>query len=625
MKKKDSIETINLNDLPGDHLVSHMDYKQMEQLCEALREEIIQKTSVYGGHLSSNLGAVETVVALHHCFDFSKDKLIFDVGHQCYAHKILSGRSLEHLRHKGGVAGFQKRNESIYDPYEAGHSSTSISAATAFALARDQKKENYDVIAFIGDGSIVNGLSFEALNNLPSLESKVIIILNDNDMSISRPAGGIGKFFSRISTGSLYNKIKKGYRKALTRTRFGMKFYSFSRAIKDGIKRKLIPITMFDNMGFTYIGTIDGHNIKALVKAINRAKRSDKSVVIHVNTVKGKGYPFAEKDRMGSYHDVAPFDIATGKALKQSSSPSWSHFYAGLVKNRLENDPNSYLVVASTQTGSKLNDALSSFPSRSIDMGIAEEHAMTFAGALALNGFHPIISLYSTFLQRTYDNIQHDCARMNTPLTILVDRAGLVGENGETHQGIYDVAMLASIPNVVIAMPSSEELAKEVFNASFSYLGVTAIRYPKDDASSRGEVKNFTPYRFRVENHESSHDIGILTVGPKYHVFKESLKNHPAYNRMDFIDPVYLFPLQEENIKSMLDYSYLLVYDVYSTENGFASALLTALYKHGYQGKVLVKAVPNRFLYQATVSELEIDLGLSVDQVKDALDQFIAQ
>lgn len=619
MKKKDAIEHIELNQLPGDHLVSKMDYKAMSSLCDQIRNEIISKTSQFGGHLSSNLGAVEAVVALHHCFDFSKDKLIFDVGHQSYAHKILSGRTLDNLRHKGGTAGFQKREESIYDPYEAGHSSTAISAAEAFAIARDEKCQKFDIIAFVGDASIVNGLSFEALNNLSTQPSKVIIVLNDNDMSIARPSGGLGKFFSRISTGSLYNKMKRGYRKVLTRTRAGAKLYSFSRAIKDGIKRKIIPITLFDNLGFTYIGTVDGHNIKALVKAFERAKRSEKSVIVHINTVKGKGYQFAEGDKLGKWHGVGPFDIETGKAKGASNSISWSQYYAEIIEKRLLEDPKSYLVVASTQTGSKLNEAMAQFPNQSIDMGIAEEHAMTFSGALALNGFHPIISLYSTFLQRTYDEIHHDCARMKTPVTIIVDRAGLVGGDGETHQGIYDVAMLSSIPDVIVAMPSNKTIAEKVFLESYNYQGVTAIRYPKGNV---GDVEEddlpFVPYRYRVLNEDKKHDIGVLVVGPRMKEVKDELSKAGLLDRCDLIDPVYLFPIKSENIELLMKYKHLLVYDAYSTETGFANAILAELFKRHYQGNVLAKAVPNRFMYLASEKEIEEDLGLRPNQVIDA-------
>ena len=618
MKKKDAIGHIELNQLPGDHLVAKMDYAEMSSLCDALRKEIISKTSEFGGHLSSNLGVVEAVVALHHCFDFSKDRLIFDVGHQSYAHKLLSGRTLDNLRHKGGTAGFQKRDESIYDPYEAGHSSTAISAAEAFAISRDERCQKFDVIAFVGDASIVNGLSFEALNNLATQKSKVIIVLNDNDMSIAAPSGGLGKFFSRISTGSLYNKMKRGYRKVLTRTRAGAKLYSFSRAIKDGIKRKIIPITLFDNLGFTYIGTVDGHNIKALVKAFERAKRSEKSVIIHINTVKGKGYPFAEGDKQENWHGVGPFDIETGKPKSASNSISWSQFYADMIEKRLLEDTKSYLVVASTQTGSKLNEAMAQFPNQSIDMGIAEEHAMTFSGALALNGFHPIISLYATFLQRTYDEIHHDCARMKAPVTIIVDRAGLVGGDGETHQGIYDVAMLGSIPDVVVAMPSNQTMAKKVFDESYNYQGVTAIRYPK---GSVGEVEEddlpFEPYRYRILNQEDAHDIGVLVVGPKMKQVKDALKEAGLLDRTDLIDPVYLFPIKSDNIDLLMKYKNLLIYDSYSTENGFANNVLAELFKRHYQGNAMAKAVPNRFMYLASEKELEADLGLSPSQVID--------
>lgn len=614
MKKPDVIDNFDLTALPGDHLVSKLDLKQMRVLCSMLRNEIIDATSKHGGHLSSNLGVVELMVALHHFFDFSKDKLILDVGHQCYAHKLLSGRSLEHLREKGGVSGFQKMHESIYDPYEAGHSSTSISAAEAFALSRDIKKEHYDVVALIGDGSIVNGLALEALNSLGSKNTKAIIILNDNDMSISQPVGGMGRFFSKISTSASYTKMKHGYRRILTKTKFGEKVYFFSKSVKDSVKRKLVPPTMFDHMGYNYIGPIDGHDIKAILKALERAKRSDRSVVLHVNTVKGHGYPPSEGDKQGKFHDVGPFNKEDGTPISSGEDHSWSGFYAGEVNATMAMNEKAYLIVAATQVGSKLTATLEQFKERSIDVGIAEEHALTFAGAMYLSGFHPIVSLYSTFLQRAYDELHHDCARIKAGLTLLIDRAGLVGGNGETHQGVYDVAMLSSIPGVTIAMPSNRFDAHQVYSYAMAANEITAIRYPKEDIIEAKEYK-FKGKRFHFLNLNDQKDAIIVCVGPKVYPLVEALKQQGLDSRYEVVDPIYLYPFSDEDIALLSQYNRIIIYDAYGIRNGFATLLEVRLMDEHYQGRIDVYAVPNEFLYLASAKELEEDLGLSIPQI----------
>ena len=390
MKKKDGVETIDINTIKDPSFLKSLDNKELARLCEQLREEILRVCSTYGGHLSSNLGDVELTVALHKVFDFPKDKLIFDVGHQCYAHKLLTGRKLDHINEKGFPNGFQNRKESPYDPYDAGHSSTALSAAEAFAFARDLQGEDYNVIALVGDASIVNGLSFEALNNIGERRNKVIVILNDNAMSITKPIGGAGKFFRKISTGKLYNKAKKGYQRALYRTAVGHKIYDFSSRFKRVLKSRLVPITMFDNMGFTYIGPVDGHNLRALEKAMKSAKNATKSVVIHCRTLKGKGYPKAEVDKKGDYHAVAPFDIKKGLVKDQNKDQTnWSSLYASFIEEEMRSNQETILVTPATLKGSELEKAFEEFKDRCVDVGIAEEHALTFAGALSIAGKGP--------------------------------------------------------------------------------------------------------------------------------------------------------------------------------------------------------------------------------------------
>lgn len=603
-----------------------MSYDELALLCADIRKELIRVCSIYGGHLSPNLGDVELTVALHRAFDFSKDKLIFDVGHQSYTHKILTGRSLEHLNEKGHVAGFQKMAESPYDPWEAGHSSTSISAAQAYAIARDEKKENYDVVAFIGDSSIVNGLSFEALNNLGSQKTKVIIVLNDNDMSISQPTGAFARFFRNISTGRTYTKVKKGYRKAMFKTRFGRKMYDVSLSFKNWFKRKVVPLNIFDNMGYTYIGVVDGHNLKALDKAIKRAKRATKSVVLHVSTIKGKGYSYAENDRTGYWHGVTPFNIETGQPKNlHPGFISWSHYMADLTAEIMGDKANSHLIVPATGKGSGLEKAFAAYPTRCHDVGIAEEHAATLCGALSVTGIHPILSIYSTFLQRAYDEISHDCARVKANMTILIDRAGLVGSNGDTHQGIYDVAYLKSIPNVVITMPSTKAIARALYYQSFDDHGVFAIRYPREMVhDSEESVGAYLPYmRWRYEKNSTSKRLAIIAVGPKEKELLELAERR--FLDAEIIDPVYLFPLQKDNILPLLSYESIMIYDAYGTKEGFADSLLAALAEHGYKGHLAVRAVPNVFVPHAKKDEQLAEFGLLPEQVADEAAKILAK
>ena len=616
MEKKGAIEHFDLSAIKDHSFLKTLNYAQLETLCDQIREEILRITSTYGGHLSSNLGDVELTVALHRVFDFKKDKLIFDVGHQCYAHKILTGRSLEHLNEAGYSNGFQNRRESLYDPYDAGHSSTSLSAAEAFAYARDLNKESYDVVDVIGDSSITNGLAFEALNNIGERQNKVIIVLNDNGMSINKPVGGLNKFFRYISTGKAYNKAKKDYRKVLFRTSVGRKIYSFTSRFKRALKSKLVPVTLFDNMGFTYLGPIDGHDFKDLEKTLHKSKNATKSVVIHVITTKGKGYPLAEQDKVGDWHGVAPFDLKTGQKKElHEGEMTWSGFFAKETLNKLSEDPNAVLITPATENGSELGECFRLYPDRSLDVGIAEEHALTFAGALSIAGKKPIISIYSSFLQRAYDEISHDCARMGSNLTLLIDRSGLVGKNGETHQGIYDVAFLKSIPGVVVSMPSTPSIGKALFRQSFENRGVFAIRFPhayfnQEEALENFAFQPFLCWRAFEKPRSKAAVIGIGPLGEELRLRMKE-KNLPV----SFFDPVYLNPIAENEVKKLLIYKKIFVYDPYGTEEGFADSLLSKLAKLSYSGKISLFCVPTSFIPADTYAGQLASCRLSIEDV----------
>ena len=615
---------IDIRDIKGPEFLKELNYRSLDLLSEKIRREIIDKTSKYGGHLSSNLGVVEITIALHRMFNFKHDKLIFDVGHQSYTHKILTGRSLEYLRNRNGVSGFQKICESYYDCFEAGHSSTSLSAAQGFALNRDARGEKYDVVAVIGDGSIVNGLAFEALNNISHNNNKVIIILNDNEMSISRPTGGMGRFFAKISTASGYTNFKISYRRFMFKTRMGHALYNFTSRIKNAIKQKLVPTTYFDDMGFQYIGCIDGHNIKALEKAIARAKRTTKSVVLHVATVKGKGYRYAENDTTGYWHGVTPFEIESGKPKNlHPEELSWSHLFSDLLTALMAERNDLVIISPATVKGSGLEDLFSAYPKRTFDVGIAEGHALTLASGLAVAGTHPIVSIYSTFMQRAFDQIIHDIARMNLNITFLVDRSGLVGLDGETHQGIYDESFLLSTPNTVVTMPSSDKEAKYLLNESLKQHGPFFIRYPRDLLKKNHLIQeeNHQFGKWIMERVANSKRVAVIAVGQLLRSLKELIIE--ADLDVTLVNALFLKPHDQEMLSSLSEYETIVIYDAYATEFGFASYLKTKLCEMSYKGQIKSFAIPDVFVTQAKISEQLEEFGLLPKQVFEEIKKLL--
>lgn len=615
---------IDIRDIKDPEFLKELNYRSLDLLSEKIRREIIDKTSKYGGHLSSNLGVVEITIALHRMFNFKHDKLIFDVGHQSYTHKILTGRSLEYLRNRNGVSGFQKICESYYDCFEAGHSSTSLSAAQGFALNRDARGEKYDVVAVIGDGSIVNGLAFEALNNISHNNNKVIIILNDNEMSISRPTGGMGRFFAKISTASGYTNFKISYRRFMFKTRMGHALYNFTSRIKNAIKQKLVPTTYFDDMGFQYIGCIDGHNIKALEKAIARAKRTTKSVVLHVATVKGKGYRYAENDTTGYWHGVTPFEIESGKPKNlHPEELSWSHLFSDLLTALMAERNDLVIISPATVKGSGLEDLFSAYPKRTFDVGIAEGHALTLASGLAVAGTHPIVSIYSTFMQRAFDQIIHDIARMNLNITFLVDRSGLVGLDGETHQGIYDESFLLSTPNTVVTMPSSDKEAKYLLNESLKQHGPFFIRYPRDLLKKNHLIQeeNHQFGKWIMERVANSKRVAVIAVGQLLRSLKELIIE--ADLDVTLVNALFLKPHDHEMLSSLSEYETIVIYDAYATEFGFVSYLKTKLCEMSYKGQIMSFAIPDVFVTQAKISEQLEEFGLLPKQVFEEIKKLL--
>lgn len=610
MSKK-VLRKINLNEIENPEFLKSLNYKELDVLSEDIRNYILDITSHNGGHVSSNLGVVETTISLCRNFDFLKDKIIFDVGHQCYTYKILTGRSLDTLRKKDGISGFQKISESPYDHFECGHSSTSISVATGLAYARDLKKEKYDVIALIGDSSISNGLAYEGLNALNNDNHKVIIVLNDNGMSISKPVGGLSSFFRRFSTSGVYKKSKNGVRIILQTTRLGRWILRRLTSIKNWFKRKVINLTIFEQLGYSYIGPVDGHYIKDLDKAFARAKRINNSVVIHVKTIKGKGYPYAENDQVGDWHGLSSFNKETGD-IATSNKITWSEVYSDYLKEEMANNEQIITVVAATAHGSALDSLFNLYPKRMIDVGISEEHAFTMSGGLAISNYHPVISIYSTFLQRAYDELSHDLARMNLDVTILIDRAGLVGNDGDTHQGIYDEAFLYSIPNVVITMASRTSEAASLLKESLNHHGPFAIRYPRERVFRVEDYKEDVPFG-SWKKELNGQDTAIVSTGPVTTHLKEILES--SNKNVSLYNAIYLRPMDEEKIKELLNYKKIIIYDPYSTKEGFANSLAARLLELEYKGSVKFITIPDTFVKQASIKEQRAMLGVSLDDV----------
>ena len=458
----------------------NMTDEQARLLCGRIREHLIHTISNTGGHLASNLGAVELTIAMHRVFDFQRDRLIFDVGHQCYTHKILTGRAdaMSGLRSFGGIAGFPKPAESDTDAFIAGHASNSVSVALGMSRARTMAGEDYHVLALIGDGALTGGLAYEGLSNAGQSGEQIIVILNDNGMSITQNVGGVAQYLSRQRLKPQYLSFKVWYRRVTARTRFGRAIYSFTHKLKKAAKATMLPCSMFEDMGFTYLGPVDGHDTAQLTKILRYAKSIGGPVLLHARTVKGKGYTHAEETPK-NYHGVSAFNVDTGEARKASGC-SFSEVFGRTLCRIAQQDDRVCAITAAMQSGTGLDAFAARFPDRFFDVGIAEGHGVAMAGGLAKQGMIPVFAVYSTFLQRGYDMLLHDIALQGLHAVFCVDRAGLVGDDGETHHGVFDVSFLDSIPGMTVLAPASfAELEQMLEDAVLRYTGPVAIRYPR--------------------------------------------------------------------------------------------------------------------------------------------------
>ncbi|WP_164971633.1 1-deoxy-D-xylulose-5-phosphate synthase [Clostridium tetani] len=534
--------------------IKNMSLDELNLLSRELRNFIIESVSQNGGHLASNLGVVELTLSLYNVFDFSYDKLIWDVGHQCYVHKILTGRrsGFQNLRKINGLSGFPKRCESKFDHFETGHSSTSISSALGMARARDLKGENYNVVAVIGDGALTGGMALEALNDVGDNKTKLTIILNDNQMSIGKNVGGLSTYLSSLRIDPNYNKFKRDVEGIIKKIpNIGKGMAKNLERVKDGVKQVLVPGMLFENMGIKYFGPIDGHNIKQLSKVMDKAKNMKEPVIIHVVTTKGKGYKFAEQNP-DKFHGIGSFDYMTG-CSKKSKGVTYSKAFGKAMVSIASKDKRVVAITAAMKDGTGLNEFSNKFKNRIFDVGIAEQHAVTMAAGMATAGLRPVFSVYSTFLQRAYDQVLHDVCIQNLPVVFAIDRAGLVGEDGETHQGVFDMSYLSHMPNMTIMAPKCVEELEFMLNWALSQESPIAIRYPKGESRlNLKPIKNFQKGKWEVL--EDKGKISIVATGrmvEKAFNVKETLKERNI--DIGLINATFVKPIDKEMLNKIID------------------------------------------------------------------------
>lgn len=599
---------------------------QLPALAEEIREFIIESLSKTGGHLASNLGVVELTIAMHRVFDLPKDKLIWDVGHQSYTHKILTGRKdgFETLRREGGISGFPKRSESDCDVFDTGHSSTSISAGVGYVRARELKKENYSVISIIGDGALTGGMAYEALNNAASLKSNFIIVLNDNEMSITENVGGMSSYLSGLRTASAYTDFKMDVTKALNRIPgIGPGMVDAMRKTKSSIKQIIIPGMLFEDMGLTYLGPVDGHNIPQLIKTFQEAKRFEGPILVHVLTQKGRGYEPAMR-HPARFHGAGPFDVKTGLPVGKSN-PTYTDVFSTVMRKMGDRRKDVAAVTAAMMTGVGLKRFSNMFPDRCFDVGIAEEHAVTFAAALSLGGITPVVAIYSSFLQRAYDQIMHDVCMQNLHVVFAIDRAGLVGYDGETHHGIFDLSYLGSMPNMTILAPKNLWELSDMIKFAVDYDGPIAVRYPRGEAYTG--LKEFrAPICLGKSEviHEGSR-VALLAVGSMVKMAEEVQKQLKERMDMDaaLVNARFVKPIDEELLRSFADtYELVVTLEENVKDGGFGERVLAFAEEEDLPFGVEIIALPDRFIPHGSVSYQMKQVGFMPEDICGRIEEY---
>ena len=608
IKSPDDIKTMNMSEL--------------KVLAQEIRETLIQVVSENGGHLAPNLGVVELTLALHMVFHTPEDKIIWDVGHQSYVHKLLTGRyeQFHTVRTLDGLSGFPKRSESEHDAFGAGHSSTSISAAVGFAKARDLRGGKNNVIAVIGDGAMTGGMAFEALENAGHMDSNIIVILNDNEMSIDPNVGALAEYLSRARSNPAYTKSKDDVEELLKKIPgIGDKMFKAADKLKDSLKYLLVPGVLFEEFGFKYYGPINGHDLPALMTVLENVKGINRPVLIHVETKKGKGYAPAEKNP-DLFHGVSPFHIQTGELKKKSTVPTYTSVFGKTLAELGAQDDRIVGITAAMGKGTGINVFQEQFPARTIDVGIAEEHAVTMAAAMALDGYKPVVAIYSTFLQRAYDQVMHDVALQNAPVVFCLDRAGLVGDDGPTHHGIFDVSYLRHIPNMVCMAPKDENELRHMLNSALTYNCPVAMRYPRGEGLGvpMDEALQVLPLG-KAEVLQEGDKVTLLALGSMVHIAELAAERLQAELGITptVINARFAKPLDADTILQYAGQDTLLVtLEEQAVTGGFGSAVLELYNRHGIDARnVLTIGIADSFVQHGNTARLKEMQGLDVESV----------
>ncbi|NIM19944.1 MAG: 1-deoxy-D-xylulose-5-phosphate synthase [Candidatus Latescibacteria bacterium] len=596
--------------------------KKLPQVAQEMREEIIRVVSKTGGHLGASLGAVELTLAIHYVFDAPKDRIVWDVGHQAYGHKLLTGRreQFETLRRKDGISGFPKRDESIYDTFGVGHASTAISAALGMAAARDIAGEDHKIIAVIGDGAFTGGIAFEGINNAGILKKNMLIILNDNKMSISRNVGAMSKYLTMITSGKIYNRIEADVWELLGLIpKVGGKARKLARRIKESIKNLIVPGIIFEELGFRYFGPVDGHNVEFLVETLKDIKNLNGPILLHVLTQKGKGVEFAEKDAL-CCHGVSSFDKVPGDKPSKKKAPAYTEVFGKTILDIASRDASVIAITAAMPDNTGLQAFADIYPDRFFDVGIAEQHAVTFAGGLAVEGLKPVVAIYSTFLQRAFDQIVHDIALQNLPVRFVLDRGGLVGEDGPTHHGAFDLSYLGLVPKLVIMSPKDENELQHMVSTLIDYSnGPIAMRFPR--GSGIGVPLDSKPKILPIGKGEvlsEGKDAVFVAVGSSVAVCEQAagLLGTKGFSA-GVVNARFIKPLDTELLDEVLQCEpALITVEENSLIGGFGSSVLQHLVHHGFDTSRLRSiGIPDRFIEHGTVGELWQDIGLTADSV----------
>lgn len=610
------LESLNF---PED--LKKLNENEYKVLSEELREFLIDSVSKTGGHLASNLGVVELTLSLFKTFDFNKDKIVWDVGHQSYVYKILTGRKegFKKLRMLNGMSGFPKRNESKYDSFDTGHSSTSISAAIGIARARDLNKDNYNVIAVIGDGALTGGMALEALNDAGFRKTKVIVILNDNQMSISTNVGGLSRYLNKLRIAPKYNKLKTDIHASLDTSPAGKKIAGQISKVKGSIKQLVVPSMLFENMGVKYIGPIDGHDIKAMADVFSKAREIDGPVIIHTLTQKGKGYALAEESP-SKYHGIGPFDLESGE-LNSSSKNNYSRVFGESLIKLSEEDEKIVAITAAMPDGTGLKDFSQRFKNRFFDVGIAEQHAVTLAAGMASNGLKPVVAVYSTFLQRAFDQVIHDVCIQNLPVVFAIDRAGIVGEDGETHQGIMDISYLSMIPNMHIVAPKCLEEVEILLKWAIDRNAPVAIRYPRggDIISNISPISKVEEGKWEVLNKGSK--VCVIATGKmvQHVMLARDLLYENGINPT-IVNATFIKPIDKNLLKNIKDKGYnILTVEDNMLNGGLGSQIKSYLSELNYKGTIRSLGYDDEFIPQGTVELLYKEYGLECENISKAI------